>query len=261
MVDRDALAVRYAAQNALLNGVDDAVVYPSIAFDDIEDREFDLIAMNVPGKGGEAVTTSWLRAAPLYLSRNGIVALVVVSPLEPLVNEVVDGIPGAGVVLRRRRAGHTVLVYSVDNVQDPPQPLVKSFDRGDYDRSHAAFAYGQTSYSMRTVFGLPQFDSLDHRTLLLFSVLESLDRQPTGRRVLVLNPGQGHVPVLLAKTLTPGSIDMVDRDLLALRCSARNLVLNGYDGSRVSTGHGMITDGGQVPVRPDCRGYERRRRA
>ena len=245
MVDRDALAVRYAAENAQLNGIDDALVYPSIAFDDVEDRDFDLIAMNVPGKGGEAVTTSWLRAAPLYLSRNGIVALVVVSPLEPLVNEVVDGIPGAGVVLRRRRAGHTVLVYSVDNVQDPPQPLVKSFDRGDYDRSHVAFAYGQTRYSMRTVFGLPQFDSLDHRTLLLFSVLESLDRQPTGRRVLVLNPGQGHVPVLLAKTLIPGSIDMVDRDLLALRCSARNLTLNGYDGSRVSTGHGEITDGGR----------------
>ena len=117
-----------------------------------------------------------------------------------------------------------------------------SFDRGDYDRSHVAFAYGQTRYSMRTVFGLPQFDSLGHQTLLLFSVLESL-HQPTGRRVLVLNPGQGHVPVLLAKTLIPGSIDMVDRDLLALRCSARNLTLNDYDSSRVSTGHGEITDG------------------
>ena len=244
MVDRDALAVRYAAQNALLNGVDDAVVYPSIAFDDIEDRDFDLIAMNMPGKGGEAVIASWMRAVPLYLSRNGRVAVVVVSPLEPLVNEVVDGVPGAGVVLRRRRAGHTVLVYSVDSGQDQPQPLVRSFDRGDYDRSHAAFAYGQTRYSMRTVFGLPQFDSLGHQTLLLFSVLESL-HQSTGRRVLVLNPGQGHVPVLLAKTLTPGSIDMVDRDLLALRCSARNLILNGYDGSRVSTGHGEITDGGR----------------
>ena len=243
MVDRDSLAVGYAAQNALHNGITDALVYPSIAFDDVEDRDFDLIAMNVPGKGGEAVIASWLRSAPLYLSRNGKVAIVVVSPLEPLVDEAIAGIPGASVVLRRRRAGHTVLVYSVDDREGPRQPSVGSFDRGDYDRSHVAFAYGQTRYSMRTVFGLPQFDSLDHRTLLLFSVLESLDRQPTGRRVLVLNPGQGHVPVLLAKTLTPGSIDMVDRDLLALRCSARNLVLNDYDGSRVSTGHGMITDG------------------
>ena len=244
MVDRDSLAVGYAAENAQHNGITDALVYASIAFDDVEDRDFDLIAMNMPGKGGEAVIASWLRSAPLYLSRNGKVAVVVVSPLEPLVDEAVAGIPGASVVFRRRRASHTVLVYSVDSGQDPPQPLVRSFDRGDYDRSHAAFAYGQTRYSMRTVFGLPQFDSLGHQTLLLFSVLESL-HQSTGRRVLVLNPGQGHVPVLLAKTLIPGSIDMVDRDLLALRCSARNLTLNGYDGSRVSTGHGEITDGGR----------------
>ena len=244
MVDRDSLAVGYAAENAQHNGITDALVYASIAFDDVEDRDFDLIAMNMPGKGGEAVIASWLRSAPLYLSRNGKVAVVVVSPLEPLVDEAVAGIPGASVVFRRRRASHTVLVCSVDSGQDPPQPLVRSFDRGDYDRSHAAFAYGQTRYSMRTVFGLPQFDSLGHQTLLLFSVLESL-HQSTGRRVLVLNPGQGHVPVLLAKTLIPGSIDMVDRDLLALRCSARNLTLNGYDGSRVSTGHGEITDGGR----------------
>ena len=243
MVDRDALAVGYAAENALLNGIDDALVYPSIAFDDVEDRDFDLIAMNVPGKGGEAVITSWLRAASLHLSRNGKVAFVVVSPLEPLVDEAVAGIPGASVVLRRRRAGHTVLVFSVDYGQDPPHPLVRSFDRGDYDRSDATFAHGQTSYRMRTVFGLPQFDSLNYRTLLLFSVLESLDPRPIGRSVMVLNPGQGHVPVLLAKALMPGSMDVVDRDLLALRCSARNLILNDYDSSRVSTGHGVITGG------------------
>ena len=243
MVDRDALAVRFAAENAQLNGVDDALVYPSIAFDDVEDRDFDLIAINMPGKGGEAVIASWLRAATLHLGRNGKVAVVVVSPLEPLVNEAVAGIPGSGVVLRRRRADHTVLVFSVDDGQDPPHPLVRSFDRGDYDRSDVTFVHGQTSYSMRTVFGLPQFDSLNYRTMLLSSVLESLDPRPIGRRVLVLNPGQGHIPVLLAKAMMPASIDMVDRDLLALRCSARNLILNDYDSSRVSTGHGAITDG------------------
>ena len=196
MVDRDALAVRYASENALLNGADDAVVYGSIGLDDVEDRDFDLIAMNIPGKAGEAVIASWLRAAPLHLSHDGRVAAVVVSPLEPLVCELVDGIPGARVVLQRRRAGHTVIVFAVDRRQDSLEPLVKSFDRGDYDRSHTDFEYG---YSMRTVFGLPQFDSLDHRTLLLFSVLESL-HQSTGRGVLVLNPGQGHVPVFLVKT-------------------------------------------------------------
>ena len=243
MVDRDALAVRYACENALLNGIDDALVYGSIGLDDVDDGDFDLIAANVPGKAGEAVIASWLRSAPLYLGGRGRVAVVMVSPLEALVDEVVAGIPGSCVVLRRRRAGHTVLVFSVDDGQSQPQPPVSSFDRGDYDRSHAAFGYGQTDYSMRTVFGLPQFDSLGHQTMLLFSVVEGLDEGSVGRSVLVLNPGQGHVPVFLAKTLAPGSIGMVDRDLLALRCSARNLVLNGYDGSRVSTRHGTVADG------------------
>ena len=51
----------------------------------------------------------------------------------------------------------------------------------------------------------------------------------------MLNPGQGHVPVLLSKLLRPASVDMIDRDLLALRCSERNLLLNGQDGG--STRH------------------------
>ena len=242
MVDRDALAVRYAYENALLNGIDDARVYPSIAFDDVEDRDFDLIAMNIPGKAGEAVIASWLRAAPLYLSRHGRVAAVVVSPLETLIDKVVTSIPGARVVLQRRGPDHTVIVFAVDRCQDSLEPPVRSFDRGDYDRSLAAFEYGQTEYSMGTVFSLPQFESLSYRTQLLFSVLAGLDERPAGRSVLVLNPGQGHVPVFLAKTLAPGSIGIADRDLLALRCSVRNLILNGYDGARVSTGHWVIAE-------------------
>ena len=51
------------------------------------------------------------------------------------------------------------------------------------------------------------------------------------------------------------------RDLLALRCSARNLILNDYDSlerfNRPWSDHRRR----QVPVRPDCGGNERRRRA
>ena len=122
MVDRDALAVRYAAQNALLNGIDDALAYPSIGFDDVGDRDFDLIAANIPGKAGETVIASWLREAPLFLRAQGQVAVVVVSPLAPLVEEVLDTLPGAEVVLRRRGAGHTVVLYAVDGMRGPPLP-------------------------------------------------------------------------------------------------------------------------------------------
>ena len=237
MVDRDALAVGYASRNALLNGIDDALSYPSLGFDDIRDRDFDLVAANIPGKAGERVIASWLRDAPLYLREGGQVGVVVVSPLERFVSEVIGGIQGGELVLRERRAGHTVLLYRAGRAGDAPPTPTSSFGRGDYDRVQAAFSLGQIDYQMNTVFGLPEFDSLSYRTRLLGSVLQGLDRRQSGDRVLVLNPGQGHVPVILSKAVGPGSIDMVDRDLLALRCSARNLGLNGYDASKVSIGH------------------------
>ena len=137
----------------------------------------------------------------------------------------------------RRRAGHTVLLFKIDRAQDAPPTPSSSFGRGDYDRIQAAFSHGQVEYRMNTVFGLPEFDSLSYRTRLLSTVLQGLDPRQLGNRVLVLNPGQGHVPVILSKAMRPASIDMVDRDLLALRCSARNLGLNGYDASKVSIGH------------------------
>ena len=242
MVDRDALAVGYASQNALLNGIDDALAYPSLGFDDIQDGDFDLVAANIPGKAGEQVIASWLTDAPLFLRDQGQVGVVVVSPLDPFVNEVIAGLPGAEVVLRKRRAGHSVLLYRVGRAQDPQRPPSGSFGRGDYDRAQAAFSHGQIDYRMNTVFGLPEFDSLSYRTRLLCTVLQSLDRRQPGDRVLVLNPGQGHVPVILSKAMTPAHIDMVDRDLLALRCSARNLSLNGYDASKFSIGHRVGID-------------------
>ena len=236
MMDRDALALSYASQNALLNGIGEARAYASIGFDDVRERDFDLVAANIAGKAGEQVIASWLRDAPLFLRDRGLVGVVVVSPLEPFVSGVVEGMPGAEVVIRKRRAGHTVLLYRVARAQEADPAPVNAFGRGDYDRAQAAFSHGRTEYSMNTVFGLPEFDSLSYRTRLLCKVLQGLVRLPGGR-ALVLNPGQGHVPVILSKALAPASIDMVDRDLLALRCSARNLSLNGYDASRTSIGH------------------------
>ena len=236
MSDRDALAVEYASRNALLNGIDDALAYPSLGFDDIQDWDFDLVVANIPGKAGEQVIASWLRDAPLYLREDGQVGVVVVSPLEGFVSEVVEGLPGAEVVVRERRARHTVFLYRTGRAEEEAAAPVGSFGRGDYDRVQTAFSHGHIDYQMNTVFGLPEFDSLSYRTQLLGAVLQGLDLQ-AGCRALVLNPGQGHVPVILSNALTPASIDMLDRDLLALRCSARNLVLNGYDASRHSISH------------------------
>lgn len=246
MVDRDALAVRYAAQNATLNGLEDVVTYPSIGFDDIEDRDFDLIATNVPGKAGKSVIASWLEEAPLFLRSNGQVAIVVVSSLESVVREAIEGISGAEITLHRRRSGHTIFRYAIAPAPYRPVPADGSFDRRDYDRTQLNFAHGRHKYSLRTVYGLPEFDTLGHRTQLLFSMLETLERKSHPRRALVLNPGQGHVPVLLSRLFMPDSITLVGRDLLALRCSARGLTMNGYDSSKVSIRHEKNLEGDEL---------------
>ena len=136
MVDRDALAVEYAAQNALLNGIDNAT-YGSLGFDDVEDTDFDLIAANIPGKAGREVISSWLRDAPLFLRDQGRIAVVVVSALESFVREVIEAMEGVDIFLRQRRAGHTVFLCSVRRVRDPLPSPSKSFDGGDYDRAQA----------------------------------------------------------------------------------------------------------------------------
>ena len=242
MVDRDALAVEYASQNALLNGLEDAATYATLGFDDVEGTDFDLIAANIPGKASRGVISSWLRDAPLFVRDQGRIAIVIVSPLESFVGKTLEGMDGVDIVLSQRRSGHTALVCSVRRVRDPLPSPSKSFERGDYDRAQATFSHGRIQYSLRTVFGLPQFDSLSYQTRLLSNVLQSLDRRPD--RVLVLNPGQGHVPVILSRALAPTSIVMFDRDLLALRCSERNLLLDGYDASGISTNHQLgLADG------------------
>ena len=258
MVDRDALAVEYASQNALLNGIDDDATCGSLGLDDVEERDFDLIAANIPGKASRGVISSWLRDAPLFVREQGQIAVVIVSALESFVGKTLEGMDGVDIVVRQRRAGHTAFVCSVRRVRDPLPSPSKSFDRGDYDRAQATFSHGRIQYGLRTVFGLPQFDSLSYQTRLLSNVLQSLDRRPD--RVLVLNPGQGHVPVILSRALAPTSIVMFDRDLLALRCSERNLLLDGYDASGISIKHQLGLADGEAKVRSDRGGNERRRR-
>ena len=62
-------------------------------------------------------------------------------------------------------------------------------------------------------------------------------RHYSPRTALVLNPGQGHVSLLLSKILNPNAIWLVDRDLLALRFAEANLIDSGFPADRISTHH------------------------
>jgi 16S rRNA (guanine1207-N2)-methyltransferase len=79
MVDRDALAVDYARQNAELNGINDVEIYGSLGYDDIKRNDFDLVAANIPGKAAPVVMEYLLKEARHYLAPSGLMSIVVVA--------------------------------------------------------------------------------------------------------------------------------------------------------------------------------------
>ncbi len=224
LFDRDALAVEYSRQNARLNGLVDVDIYGSLGYDDARRADFDLIVANIPGKAGESVITYLLREARYYLAPGGLVAIVVVAPLEETVAKILEDTP-VDIVLKRNRAGHAVFHYRFTGVPGSPKPEQNGFERGVYHRKNVTIRLEKLEYPVQTAYGLPEFDSLSYGSEMLVKALHSV-RDLTVHRAVVFNPGQGHVAVALWKLIRPENITLVDRDLLALRYSRLNLTLN-----------------------------------
>ena len=110
-VDRDALAVAYTRQNALLNGLADVQVYAGLGYDDLPNIAFDLIVSNIPAKVGPAAIKALLCRARRHLAPGGMVAVVVISPLQALAEATLTGTPGVEVLTRQARPGHVAFHY------------------------------------------------------------------------------------------------------------------------------------------------------
>jgi len=241
LLDRDALAVEYSRQNAVLNGLDGVSIYGSLGYDDVQRADFDLIVSNIPGKAGEAVIAYLLREARYYLASGGVVAVVVVSPLEAAVAGILSDTPGAEVILRRSRSGHAVFHYRFTEGKGTPKPDLSAVERGVYHRQKVTIRLDNLEYPMQTAYGLPEFDSLSYGSEMLVKALFSLHSR-NFHKAVVFNPGQGHVPVALWKLLHPRNIALVDRDLLALRYSRLNLALNDCPVELISISHQVGID-------------------
>ncbi len=224
MVDRDALAVDYTIQNASLNGLDQCTVYGSLGYDDVNERDFDIIISNIPGKAGDSVITSMLEDTRYYIGPGGAVAIVVVAPLEALVSSVLDQ-PNINVLYRGEFKGYVVFHYQFVSPSSE-YPEKTSLEKGIYHRASMAMSVSNNSFDIETVYGLPEFDSLDYQTDLVIKALTS-QMTSSAKRVLIYNPGQGYLPAILWKLFKPNSIILVSRDLLSIRNSSRNLLMNG----------------------------------
>jgi 16S rRNA (guanine1207-N2)-methyltransferase len=235
MVDRDALAIEYSRQNAEINELEGIEIYGSLGYDDVKNDDFDLIASNIPGKAGESIITCLLREARYYLAPGGIAAIVVVAALELLLAKILQETPGCEIILRRNRSGHAIYHYRFLG-PDLPKPESSAFERKVYNRNNINIHFEGLEYKMQTAYGLPEFDSLSYSSEMLITALKNIEGR-ANKRAVVFNPGQGHIAVALWKLIHPGIIELVDRDLLALRYSQLNLVINGCPRERIQISH------------------------
>ncbi len=234
LVDRDALAVDFAQQNAALNNLHNLQIYGSLAYDAIAERDFDLIVSNIPGKAGEDVITHLIHGARPFLAKEGRVAIVVVTPLVPLVENVLSEMPDTAVTHQESSANHTVFHYHFTDKSDvEPQP---AFAGGLYWRDQLSVDHRKLRFTMQTSYGLPEFDTLSFATRLLFNLLNDVPASQV-EHLLVINPGQGHTAVAAWLSLQPQQITLIDRDLLALKTTAHNLQQNGCPAERISRHH------------------------
>ena len=85
MVDKDFVAVEYAAKNARLNGLSNCRSYLSNAFGDVPDMRFDNIASNLPANVGREMLYIILAGARAHLKPGGRLYVVTVAGLRKFI--------------------------------------------------------------------------------------------------------------------------------------------------------------------------------
>lgn len=244
MVDRDALAVDFTALNAHRLGLANVVTYGSLGYDDVRSCAFDLIISNIPGKAGAPVIRALLLGAQRYLAEGGIVAIVVVLPLEQSVLDLLTD-PSIEVVLHQTTAAHAVFHYRF-TAKPPNAGVGYGFEQGTYDRGEVSFPLEGLAVPLRTAYGLPEFDTLSFETELLLKAYQDLNGTHP-RHIIIFNPRQGHLAVMLWRLLRPATIDLVDRDLLSLHYARENLMRGGCPAGAIGLHHqtGLVPEGAE----------------
>lgn len=218
-VDRDALAVAFTAHNAERNGLESVSAYPSLGYDDVSERQFDLITSNIPAKAGPAVIAGLVTDARHLLAPGGTAAVVGIDRIVPVIRDALTS-PDFEVVATRSGRGYSCFVYRA--TAPSTAPILPAFQRGDYDRPAVSVQLDGRRLQLTPVFGLPEFDTIGHPTALAAGLLGERDL----RRPAVYAPAQGHLPLLLAERGAQ-AVTLLDRDLLALRATERVLLPTG----------------------------------
>lgn len=235
MVDRDALALKYSKENVELNCLNGVKIYASLGYDDISETDFDLIVSNIPAKVGEPVLSHILEDARFYLCPGGRVVVVVMDAIGDYVTKVLKSNKDINILFYKRWPGHLVFHYEFIK-NNYVKPELNAFDRGIYNRSEQDIALSNSTISIKTAYGLPEFDVLSYETEMILDKLNDF-RDKKINKTTVFNPEQGIIPIVIEKFIKVTEVDLIDRDLEALRVSRRNLIANGFNSEKISLFH------------------------
>lgn len=234
MVDRDALALEYSRQNAQLNNVNDVQIYGSLGYDNVREKDFNLVVSNIPAKVGEPVLLHMLQNAKYFLVPDGKVVVVVIDEIVEYVSRVLAS-DDIKILYTNKWPGHTVFHYEfVQKAISGSKP--SSFNTGIYFRGEKDIVFEGHKINVKTAYGLSEFDTLRFETELLLDALHSLKSRQFDR-TMVFNVGQGYLSIALSKSAKITEINLVDRNLEALKVTKTNLEINGFPTGNISIYH------------------------
>ncbi len=225
MVDRDALALAFSRENSSLNGIDDgSVTYkPGLMFfDDNKQNQprkgYDLIVSNLPAKAGALVLDEFFKNSILSLNKGGSAGVVIVNTLGDTAEKAINKYNGK-ITFSESTKEHRVFIYGTGEKKTGGNPE-KDF-LAPYIRLKKEFSRKKISYTLETVYNLPDFDVAGYALNTALDILNGLTLKGD---LLFWEPGQGHIPVCLSKKEKRiSSCTLAGRDFLSLKISERNL--------------------------------------
>ena len=278
--DRDALALAVTAHNAAGNGIACTTrggVDTGNLDGSRESGPFQLVVSNLPAKAGAPVLAHLIATAVQVTDTGGRVAVVVVNNLAEQTRRQLAEV--AELIHERDGNRHTVFharpraagVAGAHAAAADPPPAPPAALPAPYRRHHAEMTMAGAAYPLETTYGLPDFDRPSHLSALAAATVQrrllaapSSEQAPAPETILVWNPGQGHLPVWLARALAAGAagaagaggaarsgprFTLVSRDALQLLAARANLHRHGIAEDAVALHHHVALH--QTPGRHD----------
>lgn len=221
MVDRDALALEYTKLNTNINNQKNINVYGSINYKYVRKNDFDLIVSNIPAKIGATAIKDMILFAGDLLSSKGIIAVVVVDEINELVISLLDN-PQIEIVVHKSWPGHHVYIFKYSKSYELAN---KPSANNVFVRNKLEFKVFEKQFLLNTVYDIAGFDTLSFSTQLMIDGIKKTN-SPIEDNILVFNPGQGAIPVVLSANDEVEKIFLVSRDLLSLNISKENIKKN-----------------------------------